>query len=340
MDVVERLVDRSLVVVDGSIDPGGAVPRYRLLDSVRAFARERAAEAGVADVLADAVVGWVQQMAATVAAGVRGPDQAALVARTAAERATVDTALDRARQDDPVTALAIAADLGWAWVLLDDVAGAARLRAARTPDAPRALQARALLLESWIEAMSGDLAAARRALDAGTVLAGDDPQLAAWHAGFVLSQEGRFPEALATLESCRAGYAARGCAWAEGGSALLAAFAHLGRGDTMAGRTACEAAIRILTPLGDTWALLHAEAALGRVAQAEGRYTDAARHHAHAVAPRTPSASRAPRLCTGRTSAGPSTRRAIPRPSRPSGRRPTRPSAGATCACSPALASR
>ena len=51
----------------------------------------------------------------------------------------------------------------------------------------------------------------------------------------------------------------------------------------MAGRTACEAAIRILTPLGDTWALLHAEAALGRVAQAEGRYTDAARHHAHAV---------------------------------------------------------
>ena len=94
---------------------------------------------------------------------------------------------------------------------------------------------RALLLESWIEAMSGDLAAARRALDAGTVLAGDDPQLAAWHAGFVLSQEGRFPEALATLESCRAAYAARGCAWEEGGSALLAAFAHLGRGDTMAG---------------------------------------------------------------------------------------------------------
>ena len=134
--------------------------------------------------------------------------------------------------------------------------------------------------------MSGDLAAARRALDAGTALAGDDPQLAdvaGWHAGFVLSQEGRFPEALAALESCRAGYAARGYAWEEGGSALLAAFAHLGQGDATAGRTACEAAIRILTPLGDTWALLHAEAALGRVAQAEGRYTDAARHHAHAV---------------------------------------------------------
>ena len=234
--------------------------------------------------LADAVVGWVQR------AG-RRPSPPGCAGRTRPRSSPAPPPSARRStprwtgpgSDDPVTGLRIAADLGWAWVLLDDVAGAARLRAARTPDAPRALQARALLLESWIEAMSGDLAAARRALDAGTVLAGDDPQLAAWHAGFVLSQEGRFPEALATLESCRAAYAARGCAWAEGGSALLAAFAHLGRGDTMAGRTACEAAIRILTPLGDTWALLHAEAALGRVAQAEGRYADAARHHAHAV---------------------------------------------------------
>ena len=136
LDVVGRLVERSLVVVDQPVGSGSGGTRYRLLDSVRAFARERAAEAGGADVLADAVVGWVRQMAATVAAGVRGPDQAALVARTAAERATVDAALDRARQDDPVAALRIAADLGWAWVLLDDVAGAARLRAARTPTHP------------------------------------------------------------------------------------------------------------------------------------------------------------------------------------------------------------
>ena len=130
------------------------------------------------------------------------------------------------------------------------------------------------------------MATARRALDAGTTCTVDDPQLAdlaAWHAAFVLSQEGRFPEALAALESCRAGVRGPRLRVGGGGSALLAAFAHLGRGDTMAGRTACEAAIRVLTPLGDTWALLHAEAALGRVAQAEGRYADAARHHARAV---------------------------------------------------------
>ena len=169
LDVVGRLVERSLVVVDQSIgsgQPGGT--RYRLLDSVRAFARERAAEAGVADVLADAVVGWVAAMAATVAAGVRGPDQAALVARTAAERATVDTALDRARQDDPVTGLRIAADLGWAWVLLDDVAAAARLRAPapRRRDAPRDLRRGRCCWRAGSRRCPATCAAARRALDA------------------------------------------------------------------------------------------------------------------------------------------------------------------------------
>jgi hypothetical protein len=171
-------------------------------------------------------------------------------------------------------------------VLLDDVAGAARLRAARTPDAPRPLQARALLLESWIEAMSGDLRAAREALESGSALAGDDPSLAdlaRWHAGFVLSQEGRFAEALAALAACRTAYAARGHAWEEGASVLLTAFAHVGLGDTAAARAACEQAVRILTPLGDTWGLLHAESALGRIAHAERRFTDAARHHGRAA---------------------------------------------------------
>ncbi|MFC4943651.1 phosphoenolpyruvate carboxylase [Pseudonocardia sp. GCM10023141] len=54
-------------------------------------------------------------------------------------------------------------------------------------------------------------------------------------------------------------------------------------GDTVAGRAACEEAIRVITPLGDAWGLLHAEAALGRVAQAEVRFADAAAHHGHAA---------------------------------------------------------
>jgi hypothetical protein len=50
-----------------------------------------------------------------------------------------------------------------------------------------------------------------------------------------------------------------------------------------AARAACEEAIGVLSPVGDAWGLLHAEGALGRIAQAELRYADAARHHGFAA---------------------------------------------------------
>jgi predicted ATPase/DNA-binding SARP family transcriptional activator len=285
LDIVDRLVDRSLVTVDAERTAG---TRYRLLDSVRAFAADRAAEAGAAGAAADALVSWTVQLSATVARSVRGHDQAEQVAATAAERATIDAALDRARATDPITGLRIAVDLGWAWVLLDDGAAAGRLRAARlaADHPPRDLEAGALLLESWFEAMSGDLKPARTLLDRATALAEGDASLAVlarWYGGFVLPQEGRAAEAVAELASCRDTYAASGAAWEEGGSLLLAAFAALALGDTAGGRAACEEAISILRPIGDAWALLHAEGALGRIAHAEKRFTDAARHHGAAA---------------------------------------------------------
>jgi len=292
LDVVERLVDRSLVLVDAH--PTGT--RYRLLDGVRAFARERADTAATDTALVD----WVAGLAATVAAGVRGPQQSALVAVTAAERATIDAALAlagatptgaAAEGDDlpgaqlggSATAAAriptgVAADIavgfGWAWVLLDDAGAAARLR-------PFADRADARLLLSFVEAMSGDLRAARAALDG--VLDGD-PDRVRWFGGFVLTQEGRFAEAAADLERCHPAFGARGEDWWAGGSLLLAAFARLGLGDVAAAADHCAAAVRILEPLGDAWGLQHAEAALGRIAQATGRFADAARHHARAAA--------------------------------------------------------
>jgi predicted ATPase/DNA-binding SARP family transcriptional activator len=270
LDVVERLVDRSLVMVDDH----ATGTRYRLLDGVRAFARERAAEAGVVEMATAALVAWVAELADTVGKGVRGPGQGALVAAPAAERATIDAALDLAR--DPDLAARIAIGFGWAWVLLDDAAAAARLRRC-------AGNAEALLLASWLEAMSGDLRAARAALDAAAELGGD-PDRARWFGGFVLSQEGRYAEAAADLERCRVAFAARGEAWWEAGSVLLGAFAQLGLGDVAAGSAACLEAVRLLEPVGDAWGQQHAEAALGRVAQAMGRSADAARHHGNAAA--------------------------------------------------------
>ena len=100
----------------------------------------------------------------------------------------------------------------------------------------------------------------------------------------MLSQEGRYAEAAADLEHCHKVFSARGEPWWAGGSLLLAAFAHLGLGDVTTAAADCAAAIRIVEPLGDAWGLQHAEAALGRIAHATGRYADAARHHERAAA--------------------------------------------------------
>ncbi|GAA1862862.1 BTAD domain-containing putative transcriptional regulator [Pseudonocardia ailaonensis] len=274
LDVVDRLVDRSLAVV--GTDRTGAT-RYRLLDSVRIFASDRTE---APDTVGDAVVTWVAELATEVSARVRGPGQADAVARTAAERATIDAALDRAHDRHPELGLRIAVGFAWAWVLLDDSGAAARLRRARlaAPGAPAGLRDRALLLESWLEAMSGDLRAARLALDA----AGDGPDRL-WHSGFVLSQEERHAEALAALGAARAAYAGRGLAWEETASVLLTVFPHLGLGDVAAARVACEEAVALLGPVGDAWGRLHAESALGRIAQAEGRPSEAAAHHERAA---------------------------------------------------------
>ncbi len=278
LDVVDRLVERSLATV--GTDRTGA-SRYRLLDSVRLFATARAADAGQDRTAAAAMTTWVAGFAADVDARVRGPGQAGCVGAVATERATVDAALLHARTHDPVTGLGIVADLGWAWVLLDDTAPAARLRAARlaAPDAPAGLRDRALLLEAWHEAMSGDLRAARTALDA----AGPGTVDADRVAGFVLFQQNDPVASLQALRRSRSAAADRGLAWEEGAAALLAAFSHVALGDVAAARTACEEAIGIVGPLGDAWGLAHAEAALGRIAHAEHRFADAAGHHERAA---------------------------------------------------------
>ena len=84
IDVVGRLASRSLVIVD---DP----PRYRLLDSIRAFALEAMGE--LRERAFDAHAAWYAEQAAVSTAGVRSARQAEHLAFARAERANIDAAL-------------------------------------------------------------------------------------------------------------------------------------------------------------------------------------------------------------------------------------------------------
>jgi predicted ATPase/DNA-binding SARP family transcriptional activator len=283
LDIVSRLVDRSLATAD--IRSRGPA-RYHLLDSVRALSLERLHEAGLGDVAAAAHAAWFAQAADRANVGVRGLGQPGHLDLARAERANIDAALAWCAGHDPDLGVRMALGFGWTWVVLGTgVEGAHRVRAALAAASPSNHdRAAALTLCGWFEASGGNLDRAvadlEDAIRIGDAQAG---AIARLHLAFVHTQGGRPVDALAVLQACRGDLARFGLVWEEGASWLLAAWACIASGDIAAGKAACDQALSLVRPLGDSWALAHAEGLLGELAQAEHRYTDATAHLASAA---------------------------------------------------------
>jgi predicted ATPase len=88
--VIGRLADRSMLSVETAED---GTARYRLLDSIRAFAGDRLTTAGQVDDAGAAHAAWFAQAAERCAATVRGRAQPDCLALVRAERANIDSAL-------------------------------------------------------------------------------------------------------------------------------------------------------------------------------------------------------------------------------------------------------
>jgi len=286
VDVADRLVARSLVTVEITAD--GAV-RYRLLDSIRAFAHDRLRAAGALDVAAAAHARWFAEAADRCAATVRGAEQPACLALVRAERANIDAALAWTAAHDPPLGVRIANGFGWTWVVLGDgVAGATRIRGAldTAPTEPRE-RATGLLLAGWLEASAGDVAQAQSDLDGVLSVATElsDDLLRAdaeRHLAFLRIQQGRPQDVIDLATASLAGY--RGLPWETATSLVLAAYGSIMLGDTARATAAADEAVELLTPIGDSWGQVHAEGMLGAIAQAEHRLDDAARSLSRAAA--------------------------------------------------------
>ena len=148
------------------VDDDGAstTVRYRLLDSIRAFALEAMTDAGLSERALAAHAAWFADAAAILHQGVRSSHQAEHLAFARAERANIDAALAWSVEHDPLLALSLVNGFGWAWVVLGDSRGAQRILAALDAAgdaAPVRDRANALLLAAWIEASTGRLELAR-----------------------------------------------------------------------------------------------------------------------------------------------------------------------------------
>ncbi len=284
IDIVSRLVDRSLASAEV---PRRGHPRYRLLDSVRDLGRERLHQADLFDVAAAAHAAWFTAAADRAALGGRGPEQPDHVALARAERANIDAALSWCATNDPTQGVRAAVGFGWTWVVMGTgVVGATRINQAlaAASSTSKSERAAALTLCGWFEASGGDLDRAATAIEEAIRIG--DPTAAAvgrLHLAFVRTQGGRAADALTLLDGCRPDLHRFGLRWEEAVSWLLAAWAHISAGEVAAGAAACERAVGQLEPIGDRWAIAHAEGLLGELAQAEHRYADATDHLGHAA---------------------------------------------------------
>ena len=115
IDLIAALVDKSLVTATGEADV-----RYYLLETVRAYAAERLAEAGEQDQVQAAHARHFLGLAEQAEPELRGPDQLDWLARLSAEHDNFAAALRYAvgARDVP-TALRFIAALSWFWLMRD-----------------------------------------------------------------------------------------------------------------------------------------------------------------------------------------------------------------------------
>lgn len=243
-DVLAGLVNRSLVVAPDQTGPA----RYRLLESVSDYGRERLREAGESAEVRRRHAAHYRSLAERADPGLRGHDQLDWLARLDADTANLRAALDL----DP----GLAPHLAWYWFLRG-----------------RIQEARRHLTGAWQAAF--------------TVLAGhaaqvvepvDDPR-ADWFLGYVLSTVGDMATGERHTERAYTQAKARGDDWGMAAALSDRVSQAMHRGDLDRARDAAERAQELFTALGDRWGLLQSSFALGTLAQLLGDYPQATRLH-------------------------------------------------------------
>jgi predicted ATPase/DNA-binding SARP family transcriptional activator len=115
IDVIASLVDKSLVMATGN-----AEVRYRLLETVRAYATERLAEAGEEKQLKDAHAAYFLALAERAEPELRRHDQLMWADRLTTERDNFSGALQHAIDTrDAETGVRLVGALAWFWILRD-----------------------------------------------------------------------------------------------------------------------------------------------------------------------------------------------------------------------------
>lgn len=275
LDLLDRLVVQSIVLPterDG-------LPRYRLLETIRQYGRERLAESGEEQRMLRRHRDFYLALAEHVADGWSGPGQQESLIRLRAEHANLRAVLDRG--GDPQATLALAAALRFHWCEGGFLGEGRRWldRALAAAPEPSPARARALWVAAWVAVLQRDHAAAYRWLDEAADLGGqlDDPVVCA-HVlslrGTLALFNGRMEEAVSFLEEAAAAHMATGEEIGVVHALIQMATAQSHLGDPRTTET-CRQAVALAEAHGERLAHAHALWTLGYDAWMRGDLAEA-----------------------------------------------------------------
>ena len=284
IDVVGRLASRSLVIVDD--DGAPTTVRYRLLDSIRAFALEAMADAGLSERALAAHAAWFADAARSSTQGVRSsrPGRASRLrpgrARQHRRRVGVEHRARPAARARPRQRVRLG--LGRPRRQPRRATDPRRTRCGRRRGPVRD-RANALLLAAWIEASTGRLDLARDHIAAATDLADtiNDVDLQArccYYLAYVVSHHGEFRDAMELTDRSAALYAGLDRPWDQAANWLFAARAAISAGDEERSVEAVDHVQHWLRTVDDPWLHVRRDAMLGELARIQHRFDDAVAH--------------------------------------------------------------
>jgi predicted ATPase/DNA-binding SARP family transcriptional activator len=279
-DVLRRLVDKSMVVAEVT----GSQALFRLLATVREYARDQLHAAGEEDACRRAHLDWCVRRAGRAEPRLTGATQAVELERLETEVNDIRAALHFARDvGDAKAVLEVASALGRFWYLHGHYREGREWldwAVVACPSAPGPLRAKALRTSGHLAFLQCEYAAAVRRLTAALRIYKSlkDPHGTAATLqvlGSVDREQGRYQQAERHHTESKALFEASDDRWGVASAHGYLGFAAWLQGDRARAREECGQALELFRGFGDAegtaWSLL----SLGVVAQYEGDLTSA-----------------------------------------------------------------
>jgi non-specific serine/threonine protein kinase len=262
VELLSNLVDKSLVNVDAA---SGGERRYRCLETVRQYGRERLVRLGQSERTRQRHLDVFLALAARAEPELQRANQASWLARLELEHANLRSALEWSLDDQRhgIVALEMASRLAWFWMkrghLGEGEQWLARALAAAA-GAPPDLRARALFGTGLLSFFRGDYSRCSAAFDQCLTHAqrSGDFVIAAMGLGvkaFVAMESGDWAEGVRLAGDSAAAARASGVPWVECLSLQFQAWDAMRTGDLERAIGLTEHALALLEGLGDLWSI-------------------------------------------------------------------------------------